>query len=208
MSVESSREAFLAALERLLSRPDCPPPGINLVAREAGLNKVLIYRYFGTWDGLLEAFAQQVNPWRDLRHEVEAGLASGRWPDPKALARWLFRDYLRRLVGSPLLQNLLRLSLLHRDPLQTALERDREEEGLALARAVGAHFPLPADTDLGALTALLTGGLTWLVLAGTRAQVFNGLTFTGPDADALRRLEVAIDAWTATLTVESPSDSL
>jgi len=208
VSVESSREAFLQALERLLSQPDAPAPGVNAVAREAGVNKGLLYRYFDSWDGLLEAFARRVNPWRDLRQEVEAGLTEGRWEGLADLARWLFGAYLDRLIASPLLQNLLRLSLVHRDPLQVTLEKDREEEGLALLRSVGHHFPVPPGTDPATLTALLTGGLTWLVLTGTRAGSFNGLRFTGPDADAVARLGSAIDDWTATLTKPHPTPTL
>jgi len=208
MSVESSRETFLEALERLLSRPEAAPPGVNAVAREAGLNKVLVYRYFQSWDGLLEAFAQRVNPWRDLRKETEAGLASGRWTRLPDLLKWLYRAYLGQLAGSHLLQNLLRLSLTHRDPLQMALEKDREEEGLALMGAVAARFSLPEGTDPAALTAVLTGGLTWLILTGTRAGTFNGLQFTGSGADAVERLGSAIDVWAESLTTTPRSGNL
>lgn len=208
MSVESSREAFLLALERLLSAPDAAAPGINAVARQAGLNKVLVYRYFGTWDGLLEAFAQRVNPWRDLRRDAEAGLQAGRWPDLSAFLRWLFRAYLDRLAGSPLLQNLLRLSFLDRDPLQAALERDREVEGRALLTLAGRTFPGAPTSDPAAATALLVGGLSWLVIAGTRAGVFNGLEFSGPQAEGVARLGAAVDAWVDALTRNSPDTTL
>lgn len=208
MSVETSRDAFLKALEELLSVPDAPEPGINAVARRAGLNKVLLYRYFGSWDGFLEAFARRVNPWRDLRVDVEAGLAAGRWSTVTDVVKWVFRSYLDRLTVSPLLQNLLRLSLVHQDPLQAALEKDRETEGLALMAAVGARFSLPAGSDPAALTALATGGLTWLVLVGNRTGTFNGLRFQGPGADAPARLAAAVDAWAETLTNPPRSSTL
>lgn len=206
MSVDSSREAFLAALERLLSQPDAEEPGINAVARQAGLNKVLVYRYFGSWDGFLEAFARRVNPWRDLRIEAEAGLAEGRWATLRELAGWLFGEYWARLNRSVLLQNLLRLSLIQRNPLQKALEADRENEGLALIRAVAQRFPFPAGSDPGAVTALVIGGLTWLALSGPRVGQFNGLTFTGDQADAGARLTAALDLVVGSLT-HSPSDA-
>ena len=208
MSVETSREAFLHALERLLSHPDAAPPGINTVAREAGLNKVLIYRYFGSWDGLLEVFAQRVNPWRDLRVEVQAGLDAERWTTLRQLLTWLFTTYLDRLLASPLLQNLLRLSLVYRDPLHLALEQDREREGLAVLQAVAIRFPLPAELDHQALSATLVGGLTWLALAGTRAGVFNGLTFGTLEAEGPARLRSAVDSWVVTLTPDKSPNIL
>ena len=202
MSVETSRDAFLQALERLLSVPDAASPGINAVAREAGLNKVLIYRYFGSWDGLLDTFAKHVNPWRELRIETEAGLGADQWPDLSSYLKWLLRSYLGRLQASSLLQNLLRLSFVDRDPLQTALERDREDEGLALTQAVGTRFSGGPDQDSAAWIALLTGGLSWLVIAGSRAGRFNGLVFAGPDADGVSRLEAALNTWVDALTTK------
>jgi len=184
MSVETSREAFLQALEKLLSTPDAAPPGINAVAREAGLNKVLIYRYFESWDGLLAEFARRVNPWRDLRKVLEEGLAAGRWTTLPAVVRWVFHAYLDTLASSPLLQNLLRLSFVHRDALRTALEHDREEEGLAVARLVALRFPT-VGPGLDVVAAVITGGLIYVVLAGSRAGVFQGLSFAGTAADVL-----------------------
>jgi len=200
MSVETSREAFLQALERLLSQPEPGPLGVNTVAREAGLNKVLLYRYFGSWEGLLEAFAPRVNLWRQLRAETEEGLASGRWATLADLLTWLFTAYFDRLLGSPLQQNLLRRSLGDRDALQGALERDREEAALALMALVGSRYDLRPGLDYPALTALLMGGLTWLTLAGTRAGVFNGLGFEGVAPNGPGRLRQAIASWVA-LTV-------
>lgn len=208
MSVESSREAFLLALERLLSRSDSSAPGINAVAREAALNKVLIYRYFGTWDGLLEAFAQRVNPWRDLRRAASQGFAEGRWARLPDFMKWLFRAYLDALFDSRLLQNILIRSLRSRDPLQLAMEKDREEEGRALLVSAASVFPESVLDDPAAATALLIGGITWLVTSGTQVGVFSGLIFQGPHADARERLGRAIDAWVDRLTYQPDRTSL
>ena len=37
--------------------------GVNLLARTAGVDKVLIYRYFGGLDGLLSAFGESADIW-------------------------------------------------------------------------------------------------------------------------------------------------
>jgi len=202
LSAETSREAFLQALGHLLSVPNASPPGINAVAKEAGLNKVLIYRYFHSWDGLLADFAQRVNPWRDLRKTLEEGLAAQRWATLPEVTRWLFHAYLDTLATSPLLQNLFRLSFVHRDALQAALERDREEEGLAVARLVVQRFPMSHGFDV--VAAIVTGGLTYIMLAGSRAGVFQGLAFAGAEADALPRLHAAAEALAGLLDERLP----
>ena len=51
-------EKILEALDRVLTRDGVRGVGINAVAREAGVDKVLIYRYFGGMQELLRAFAE------------------------------------------------------------------------------------------------------------------------------------------------------
>ncbi|HRW79035.1 MAG TPA: helix-turn-helix domain-containing protein, partial [Candidatus Sabulitectum sp.] len=52
---EKTREAIMDALERILTREGFTGVGVNALAREAGVDKVLIYRYFGSLEGLLAA---------------------------------------------------------------------------------------------------------------------------------------------------------
>ncbi len=197
MSVESSRQAFLSALERLLVAGSEAEPGVNAVAKEARLNKVLLYRYFGSWEGLLEEFARKVNPWRELRLESEQGFTERRWPNAGSYLKWLFRSYLARLETG-LLPSLLSRALSGQDPLQKALESDREREGQLLAAAAANQFDIRMDDPL-ATVAILTGGLTWVSLHGRKAGVFNGLGFH-KGGDGPERLAAAADRWIDALT--------
>ena len=58
------------AATRILSETGFEGWGINAIAREAGVDKVLIYRYFNSLDGLLESIIE----------------ATEFWPDPDSLA--------------------------------------------------------------------------------------------------------------------------
>lgn len=51
---------ILRALAELIVLKSIDKVGINAVAAQAQVNKVLIYRYFGGWNGLLETFYQQI----------------------------------------------------------------------------------------------------------------------------------------------------
>ena len=52
-------ERILRAMGDVMAERGTEKAGINAVAERAGVNKVLIYRYFGGWNGLLEAYVQR-----------------------------------------------------------------------------------------------------------------------------------------------------
>ena len=54
---------ILDAVEFLLLEQGYPVVGINAIAKQAGCDKVLIYRYFGGFEGLLQRFAESRILW-------------------------------------------------------------------------------------------------------------------------------------------------
>ena len=59
---EATRARLIAAVGNLLAREGFKGLGVNAVAREAGVDKVLIYRYFGGLPELIVAFGRESNP--------------------------------------------------------------------------------------------------------------------------------------------------
>ena len=57
------RARILAAVGALIMRDGLAGVGINALAREAGCDKVLIYRYFGDLDGVYAAYAAKGDFW-------------------------------------------------------------------------------------------------------------------------------------------------
>src|SRR5512137_2267848 len=57
---EATERRILDAAGRLLARDGFSGLGINAVAREAGVDKVLIYRYFGGIEALLDTWGREV----------------------------------------------------------------------------------------------------------------------------------------------------
>ena len=54
-----TKTRILDALARVIVRDGLAATGINALAREAGADKVLIYRYFGDLDGVYRAYAER-----------------------------------------------------------------------------------------------------------------------------------------------------
>lgn len=186
MSRKESEEKFLRSLEELLI--EGKEIGVNALAEKTGLNKVLIYRYFGGLDGLLETFAKRINLWRSLREELEIGLVSNRWETGREVSRWLFRAYRRKLLESPLYLRILKEELFKPGPLTWKLEMEREVEGLAIMEMIAAQFPQMAAIDIPAAGAFIMSGLTYLALKSTQVDQFNGLDLS--DDQAWKRFDI------------------
>jgi AcrR family transcriptional regulator len=182
---QQTRKKIIRAVGRLLSRSGFRNLGINAIAREAGVDKVLIYRYFGGIPDLLRAYAEEGDFW-PTAEELLAGL-HGQMPASNAdLAAQLVIEFGRALRRRPITQEIMRWELLERNELTDALAVYREEQGMKLIRMVRDARGL----DLQALGSLLSAGQTYLILRSKTAAVFNGLEL-GSDRD-WKRIEKSI----------------
>jgi AcrR family transcriptional regulator len=149
--------------------------GVNAVAKRAGLNKVLIYRYFGDWNGYLDQLAAGLNLWKDIRVELADGLNSARWPDPAAAAAWVLGTYQHRLRANTMVCTIMATEQARSSPLLRHLDAERETEGLLIMQAFNEKWPvLPRERSI-VLSTILSAGLSHLVLRSRQAPVFNGL---------------------------------
>lgn len=73
-----TEQRFQNAVLDLVADSGCTNLGVNLVAERTGSDKVLIYRYFGDLEGLLERVAQS-RPWLPSAEEILS--KAGRRPE-------------------------------------------------------------------------------------------------------------------------------
>jgi len=182
---QQTRKNIISAVGKLLSRSGFRNLGINAIAREAGVDKVLIYRYFGGIPDLLRAYAKEGDFW-PTADELLAGFGGKLPPDKSQLAAKLLIEFGRALRRRPITQEIMRWELLERNELTDALAHYREEQGMKLIRLVRGARGL----DLQALGSLLSAGQTYLVLRAKTAKVYNGLELSG-DGD-WKRIEKSI----------------
>jgi len=176
---QQTRKKIIAAVGRLLSRSGFRNLGVNAIAREAGVDKVLIYRYFGGIPELLRAYAEEGDFW-PTAEELLAGLGGKLPPSNADLAAKLLIEFGRALRRRPITQEIMRWELLERNELTDALAHYREEQGMKLIRMVRDARGL--DLDIQALGSLLSAGQTYLILRSKTAEVYNGLRL-GSDRD-------------------------
>jgi AcrR family transcriptional regulator len=184
---ERTRERILDAAVRVLARRGFGGLGVNAVAREAGVDKVLLYRYFGGLEELVAAVAARPDFWPRPAASGPAGAET-----PAAFlgrARESLLGLHRGLRERPLTQEVLRWELVERTPLTDRLAAFREAAGIAdLGRIPAQAF---AGVDVPAVAALLSAGLIYLVLRGKTAPAFLGVSLR--DEAGAARVERALE---------------
>ncbi len=188
---ETTRKRILEALGRLLARDGFQGIGINAVAREAGVDKVLIYRYFGGLPRLLRVFAQQGEFWPTIGQLLDRKLTEIGDMDGAELSAKLLKGYLRELQQRVTTQEIMRWELVQRNELTDELAAVREAQGMEILDLLPAPKNPGEDWDLGAVGALLHAGIMYLVLRSKTADVYMGVDLHRGEGWA--RIERAIE---------------
>ncbi len=169
----ATEERLLAAVGTVLARDGFGALGVNAVAREAGVDKVLIYRYFGDLPGLLRAWGRSGRFWPSVDELLVAR------PDLLALPlaeRWagFFAHFIDALRARPLTLEVMAAEIVERNALTAILEAEREAWGEQAFAVLGGPA-LAAQPHLRHVTLLLVAGVQHLLLRGRRIRVFGGL---------------------------------
>jgi AcrR family transcriptional regulator len=170
----ATEERILAAVGTVLARDGFGAIGVNAIAREAGVDKVLIYRYFGGLPELLRAWGASGRFWPSV-HEVlgadpQAFLAL---PVAERYARF-FEHFVDALRARPLTIEILAAEIVERNALTAILEAEREQWGEQAERLLGGEAFRRAP-HLRGVTLLLVAGVQHLLVRARRIRVFGGL---------------------------------
>ncbi len=164
-----TEEEILSAVDTVICREGFTSLGVNAVAREAGVSKVLIYRYFDDFDGLIRRWAEKNNYWTEKNSQIDGDA------DSKELVKSIFAEYGRSLRKDAARREMLRWLLARDTDTGRRIMERTEESGLELSRLFTSRSSAEKSCDTEALFALLTAGISYLSLMEDRAGVFNGI---------------------------------
>jgi len=165
---------ILGAVGEVLARDGFAAIGINAIAREAGVDKVLIYRYFGGLPELLKAWGASGRFWPGVAELVDsAGADLMALPEAERYARF-FEHFIDGLRARPLTLEILAAEVLQRNELTAILEAEREAWGEQAERLL-AGPQLARQPAVRTLTLLLIAGIQYLLIRARRIRVFGGL---------------------------------
>lgn len=163
-----TEQRILDALGTILLEQGFPAVGINAIARQAGCDKVLIYRYFGGFDELLLAFAETTTLWWETDEIItETATECSAIPLPQYLQTLLNR-YVAALESRPLALEIMAWEMSEQNNLTNALARSRSERGMELVKRVRSYYQQP-NIDIGGILGVFGAAINYLVIR-TRKQ--------------------------------------
>ncbi len=184
---EGTKERLVEAAERVLVRDGHRSVGVNAVAAECGVDKVLIYRYFGGLPQLLDKVRERQRMWPALGEHADGARSLD-----SALGGALLA-IARELRENPLVREAALWDGAESNPLTEGLAAAREREMDELLESLRSRFRIPAYLDVQALVALLAAGLLHFSTRPTESTKLFGLDPTSKaDWKRLEKMKTSI----------------
>ena len=187
---EQTEEKILEAVGSIIENQGFEKVGINAIATEAGVSKMLIYRYFGGVEELIAQYLIQKDYWAN----TDAAIIN-----PEAVGdsiKSMFRRQVEQLRNDITLRRLYRWELSTNNQTIRQLRNRREENGCRLIKMVSALTGCP-DAQVAALASILSASISYLALLEDQCQSYNGICLQTDEGwnQLMQGIEMIIDLW-------------
>lgn len=184
---ESTRRLILEAARAQLAEHGFQDLGVNAVARRAGCDKQLIYRYFDGLDGLIAALGEDIAD--GLQRRLQPLSALGRPTSYREFAERLALGLLQVLRDDVAMQKIVAWELSDSSPRVRSLTAARSRSLQAWMRETRGDLQPPAGVDAAACNAFLIAAIQQLALSATATGEFAGVPLrTETDWERVRAL--------------------
>ena len=165
---ETTERRLLDTIGQMITESGFEKIGINAVASQSGVSKILIYRYFGSVEGLMAAYIRQHDFWINFPQEL---------PDRSQLPTFLknmFKEQIEQLRSNPTLKRLYRWELSSDNAIVMTLREQREKAGMQRLTKISELTGYSME-ELAPLATILTASITYLVMLEEFCPVYNGI---------------------------------
>ena len=170
----ATEERILAAVGVVLARDGFRAVGVNAIAREAGIDKVLIYRYFGGLPELLRRWGASGRFWPTANELLGDDVDAVRELALDVRYALFFDRFIDALRARPLTIEILAAEIVERNELTAILEDEREQWGEQVEMLFGGEA-FRARPELRGITLLLVAGVQYLLVRARMVRVFGGI---------------------------------
>lgn len=187
---EYTKQKLITAVGVVINRDGFEKVGVNAVANEAKVSKVLIYRYFGSLDDLIIDYLSQNDFWISFSIDLPKD------DNLKEFLKKLFREQIFQLRSSKLMGRLHRWELSANNSVIEKLRLRRESKGITLIIVVSQLAQYPQE-DVAALATILSASITYLTMLSEHCPMYNGIDLQSEKgwSQIAKGVDLLIDAW-------------
>lgn len=156
---ERTKGKILKAVGEVIEQFGTEKVGVNLIARTAGVNKVLIYRYFESVDGLMEQYVKSGEYVSTMGDDYIEGMGNIPAEERGKALTSLMNTFLSDLRERKATRDLLRWEI---GTGKTMLSDARNQIATRIVDKIG---DLPNCSDTSALMAFLTAGIYYMTIS-------------------------------------------
>jgi len=189
----TTEKRLLETIGKMIAEKGFEKIGINAVAAQSGVSKILIYRYFGSVEGLMAAYIRHYDFW------INFPLQTPRREELADFLKKMFRLQMEQLHNDPILKRLSRWELSSKNAMIDELCRQREKTGLQLIEVVS-KLTNRSQKEVAALATIISASITYLVMLEDFSPEYNGIPLNKNDGreQIYNGIDVIIDQWLET----------
>jgi hypothetical protein len=188
---ERSKEKFLEAVGKILETEGYQGLKVNNIAATAGVDKKMIYSYFGGTDQLIDEYINSQDFWSNVKGDIPEINDGGRELSKISLTQQF--DY---IAENKSLQTILLWGLAEKRNCLQQIANERERNGeLLLTQITDPYFGNDAS-QYRSIMAILISGIYYLnMYRGMNVDTFCGIDLTKEEgsAEIKKALEKLID---------------
>ena len=165
---EATERRLLDTIGKMIAEDGFEKIGINAIATQSNVSKILRYRYFGSVEGLMAAYIKQYDFWLNFPLE---------YPNREELplfVKRMFQGQIEQLRNNPTLKRLYRWELSCNNDMIVKLREQREKVGVNLVKKVSELTGHPQN-EIAVMASLLTASITYLVMLEDFCPIYNGI---------------------------------
>lgn len=170
---EETEKKIINSVGQVLIEEGANTLGINSIARRAGVSKVLIYRYFGSYDELILKYIKMNNPFPYLKEKTINYIDDGNISYQEVFS-FFFEALIDYIGENPAFREILTFELVSSNRITKEIAIQREESAMDILNFVKENYP-EINFDIPSITSLITGGIFYLCQRSKFVGEFNSM---------------------------------
>ena len=160
---ELTKRKLVIAVGEILKSEGYKGLGVNRIAKQAGVNKKLIYRYFGGINYLIETYVIENDYWLTFSKKLIERVEQGSPSTTQTFIADVLKNQFSYFLNEKEMQRLILWEISTNSPLMKSIHNAREAAGQGLLEMTEGHFK-NNNVNFRAIAALLVGCIYYIVL--------------------------------------------